>query len=121
MNRRTILKGGLVIAATAHTAVAVADVKADPLLDLIKSYHAGIKAYADHPHFGNIEAENAFCQQAFQWAIDEITAWDGPALSAECAVEALKLAKKEASDYDGSAMILPLVSAALGYLEENAA
>ena len=40
MDRRTVLKGGLVLAATAHTA-ALAPVIVDPLLETIRAYQCG--------------------------------------------------------------------------------
>ena len=87
MNRRTVLKGGFVLAATAHTA-AFAPALSDPLLDAIRSYQAGIKEFirrADEDDW------DALTDQTYGPAQDRLTNWNQPASTRESAIAGLRL------------------------------
>lgn len=87
------------------------------LIELIDAYHAGLQAYRDAPSLGGVENERAFCQQAYGWALDALEAWKQSAPSQEAAIAALRLAKQDCTDFDSSRLAVPMITAALGYLE----
>lgn len=115
MKRRTVLKGGLILAVTGHTAAGVVSI-ADPLLDTIRQFRAGEKAYNAIPMEHITDANRDHLVQAtYGAAMDRLDAWEAPALSREGAIEALKLMEEQDVFIDviGESMR----KAVLGYLE----
>lgn len=112
MNRRTVLKGGLVVAIAGHTAAGVA-VAADPLAQAIRDYRAGKAAYCVTPTTS--ETEDAVYEMTIGRTERIVDNWDQPALTREGAIEALKLMEEEEVFIDkvGERMC----RAVLGYLE----
>lgn len=110
MDRRTVLKGGLVLAATGHT-VALAPVIADPLIDAIKAYRAGLVAFGDlsDEEYGKVET-----YEPWQNVLDN---WNEPARTREGAIEALRAALGDDDGLYGCEGADRMVRAALGYLE----
>jgi hypothetical protein len=110
MNRRTVLKGGAVLAVTAHTA-ALAPVIADPLIDAINAYRAGLLAFGEltDDQFGNVET-----YEPWQEVLDN---WNEPARTREGAMEALRVALGDDDGLYGCKGADRMVKAALGYLE----
>lgn len=115
MNRRTMLKGGLVLAATAHSA-AVAPIIADPLLSVSNAYKSGLAAFNAIPDdILTRENEEQFVADTYADAHDQIAAWDQPAMTRDGAIEALRFMKEQ--DVFSDAFGEPLRRAVLGYLE----
>jgi hypothetical protein len=115
MNRRTILKGGVILAATSHTAVATADVSsaADPLLDVIRAYQRGLVEF-------NRNASDDWedlSERTYGPHLLVLDNWDRPATTRESAMEALRIALADKNGVYGSAAADSMVRAALGYLE----
>ena len=115
MDRRTVLKGGLVLAATANT-VAYAPALADPLLNAIQAYHSGCAAYsAASADFEERGDEATLVASTYGPPMTALCHWGDPARSPAGAIEALKLIKSESMLIDG--MGEAMVDAAIGYLE----
>ncbi|MUZ72938.1 hypothetical protein GOZ90_09610 [Agrobacterium vitis] len=95
MNRRTILKGGLVLAATSHTAAGTTIV-ADPLLNAIRDYRTGIDVMnAIPPALITMENEDDLVQATYGPHQHRLQQWNTPAMSREGAIEALRLMESE--------------------------
>jgi hypothetical protein len=119
MNRRSVIKGGLVLAASSHTAVATADADAsttDPLIVAIADYEAGCAAFNALPD-GAITRENeeGLVMATYGGPQDRLTDWNEPARTREGAIAALKFMEEQHvfCDQVGEAMR----RAVLGYLE----
>lgn len=115
MNRRTMLKGGLVLAATAHTA-ALAPIIADPLLDAIMSYQAGLLDFRENSPDDDEDAD-AYAERSYGPHLNRLNDWDGPAVTRGGAIEALRISLTEVDGVYGSEAADRMVKAALGYLE----
>ena len=113
MDRRTVLKGGLVLAATAHTA-ALAPAVADPIIDAIKAYRAGLIAFGE---LGDEEYGKVETYEPWQQVLDN---WNEPARTREGAIEALRAALGDDDGLYGCEGADRMVRAALGYLETQA-
>ncbi|ANV26891.1 hypothetical protein BA939_23740 [Rhizobium sp. S41] len=118
MDRRTVLKGGLVLAATAHTTANVA-VAGDPLVQAVKNFEQGKKAFcsikeADWPSLGGEDAVIEMTYGAPMRVLDE---WNKPCTSLEGAISALRHAVDEADVFSCSESLDSMLRAALGYLE----
>jgi hypothetical protein len=114
MNRRTILKGGLAVAVAGHS-VALAPVLADPIIDAIKAYRAGLVAFGElsDEDYGKVET-----YEPWQQVLDN---WSEPARTREGAIEALKAALGDDDGLYGCEGADRMVRAALGYLESMVA
>lgn len=93
----------------------------DRLAFLIQSYNNGVAAYAARDDFRGIDDERQFCATAMDQWFDQIEDWNGPAQTRTGAMLALKLAMREATYFEASPIVLPLIKAALEYLEGEAA
>ena len=113
MNRRTVLKGGIVLAATAHTA-AFAPVIADPLLDLIKAYRQGVMDFYAETTDQEWEGLSDITYGPHLARIDQ---WEGPAVTREGAIEALRLSIDDVGGVADCDSAQRMVRAAIGYLE----
>ncbi|MBD9640761.1 hypothetical protein IB277_31170 [Ensifer sp. ENS07] len=112
MNRRTVLKGGIVLAVTSHTAVSTAEVGTEePLVAAIRAYRAGLIAFGELPDsdFGKVET-----YEPWQEILDN---WNEPARTREGAIEALRAALGDDDGLYGCEGADRMVKAALGYLE----
>lgn len=118
MNRRTILKGGIVLAVTGHTAVASGEV-ADPIITAIRDYHNGVAAFnAINEEDWDLHAgEFAVIAKTYGAPLDVLEEWDAPAETIEGAIQALRFAAEEAEQFASSAAVPRMIAAALGYLE----
>lgn len=117
MNRRTVLKGGFVLAATAHTAVAVANPAAgDPLLSAIRAYQASIN---DFNRLANGDNDwNEIAQATYALHLNALNEWTKPATSLEGAREALRITlTDEGGIYGCDKACESMIRAALAYLE----
>lgn len=85
MNRRTVLKGGVVLAATSHTAVSVAEMPDRSILDLGREFEA---AYAEE------EAARMVCRDTGDWST-----WDSAYARTESIVELIE--KETATTIEG--------------------
>ncbi|MBL8577696.1 MAG: hypothetical protein JNK47_10750 [Mesorhizobium sp.] len=94
----------------------------DPLIDAIKAFRDGLAAYNRHsyPKTGRGSEAKAIAE-TYGPASDRLQQWDGPALTHEGAVEALRLVKEELHDTRGDTIALNLTTAALAYFERTAA
>lgn len=91
------------------------------LMQAISAYWAGREAFNALPDLGD-EAENDTAFAAtYGLAVDVLEQWDRPAESREAAVEALKVANKEATDFKDSAIVGTMAAAALGFFENELA
>lgn len=116
MDRRTVLKGGFVLAATAHTTANVA-VAADPLVHAINDYRAGNAAFCklDESEWPALGGDDAVIEMTYGAPMRVLDEWDQPAKSLEGAISALKLIRDEQLMLEtmGDSML----AAALSYLE----
>ncbi|WP_412063770.1 hypothetical protein [Rhizobium sp. SYY.PMSO] len=87
---------------------------ADPLLDLINAYHAGVKAYDDHPTTG----DDALWQEMVGCTLDKLDAWTEPTTTWESAMAALRLADTELMMFQTSPLAKTMLTVALAYLEK---
>jgi|GEM_PF-5455453 len=115
MNRRTVLKGGFVLAVTSHTAVATADAVAqgDPLLDAIAAYKRGWQAFMEAPD----ELSDAM-GYLWQEPHDVLRKWTEPARSLKSALAALSVAIEE-EDTGDSPVTGPMMRAAYAFLNRE--
>lgn len=116
MNRRTILKGGLVLAATAHTA-AFAPVIVDPLLELIRAYKESFADFTENHPRDDDEGTDAYADATYAPHLANLYQWDGPAMTREGAIEALRLSVDDVGGVAGCDGADRMVRAALCYLE----
>ena len=114
MNRRTVLKGGLVLAATSHTAVGTAT-PVDPLLEAIHDFREGCERYNVMSRTMADGDEEAYILATCGPPQDRLCAWTAPAITREGAIEALKFMEEQDVFIDriGEGMR----RAVLGYLE----
>ena len=116
MDRRTVLKGGLVLAATAHTTANVA-VAADPLVHAINNFRAGNAAFCklDEDEWPALGGDDAVIEMTYGAPMRVLDEWEKPATSLQGAIEALKLIRDEQLMLEvmGDSML----AAALAYLE----
>lgn len=113
MNRRTILKGGLVLAATSHTAIATADASSDPLLDAINAYKRGWQTFLAAP---DEMAEKL--HHLWKEPHDVLRKWSTGAQSREGALAALAVAIEEEETGD-SPVTGPMMRAAYSFLQSG--
>lgn len=119
MNRRFILKGGLVLAATSHTAVATADIGRkieDPLLDAIHAYQAGLEDFNRNAPEDD-EGSIAYAQVSYIPHLVRLDEWNEPARTREGAIEALRISLTNKGGVYGCEAADRMVQAAIGYLE----
>ncbi|MCK8779054.1 hypothetical protein M0654_03550 [Rhizobium sp. NTR19] len=116
MNRRTVLKASIVIAATSHTAVATADIP-DPLLDTIRAYQRGLEDF--NRLAGGLDNDecSALADITYGPHLDRLTEWNAPATTLEGAMEALRISVSDQGGVYGCEAAERMVLAALGYLE----
>lgn len=121
MDRRTVLKGGLVLAATAHSTANVA-IAADPVIGMIKAYNDGNEAFcaikeADWPSLGG---EDAVIEMTYGAPMKQLDNWSQPCTSMAGAIAALRFALQESEDFYCEPSVTSMITAALGYLETQA-
>lgn len=121
LNRRAALKGGLVLAVTAHTVAGVAIVS-DPLLDAVKAYRAGLIQFNQMAASDNDDKlwEKYSSETYGPWQ-EVLNDWDEPAKTREGAIEALRSAISDEDGVYGTPAAERMIKAALGYLEGVAA
>lgn len=118
MMRRTVLKGGFVLAATAHTSVASGDIAADPLMDAINAYYEGARLFNDLADgVGPYADEDAAIAATYGPTDDALRNWDSPASTRKSAIAALMVARAELRDYSNSDIAKSMIAASIGYLE----
>ncbi|MGV2110161.1 hypothetical protein ACQZ46_02665 [Agrobacterium salinitolerans] len=118
MHRRTALKGGLVLAITAHTTAGIA-IAADPVIETIDSYRKGLVEFCkikeeDWPSLGG---EDVVTKMTYGAAQNELDNWSQPCTSMTGAIAALRFALKESEDFYCEPAVTSMIKAALGYLE----
>jgi len=121
MNRRFVLKAGLVLAGTSHTAVATADQPAeirrlDPLLETIREYQDGLSDWIRNSPDDN-DGAMAFSDVTYGPPLARLQQWNQPATTKEGAIAALKLAIDDDNGVRGMEAEDRLMKAVLGYLE----
>lgn len=92
-------------------------VDAHTLSTLIAAFKRGRGAYSACEKFATVEAEREFAQETYGWAMQRLEIWQRPAESREEAMIALKLARQEIEQSSDSALVRPMLAAALEYLE----
>ena len=112
MNPSTVLKGGLVLAATNPMAVATA-VSADPILDAIAAYKRGWQAFLAAPDEQSDELHHLWTEPR-----TVLRKWTDPARTMEGAQAALALAIEE-EDNGESPVTLPMIKAAYSFLRNG--
>lgn len=115
MDRRTVLKGGIVLALASHTTVASGTIPTDPIIVAIEEFHDGMR------RFGLIDDVTADgLKEEFDCLVrapnDVLEGWDKPIRTHEGAVAALRLAVEENRVYADSAVAARMVEAVLAYL-----
>lgn len=112
MNRRAVLKAGVVLAATSHTAIATAESSVvDPLVENIKAFKSGWKVFCDTP-----DAEAESVDHLWRRPFDNLKNWNNGCGTREGAILALKTVVEE-EELGDSPISGPLIKAALNYLE----
>lgn len=92
-------------------------VDAHTLSTLIAAFKRGRGAYSACEKFATVEAEREFAQETYGWAMQRLEIWQRPAESREEAMIALKLARQEIERSSDSALVRPMLVAALEYLQ----
>ncbi|KSV72926.1 hypothetical protein N182_28780 [Sinorhizobium sp. GL2] len=114
-----MLKAGIVLAISNHTALASGEGIIDPIITAIRDLRAGEAAFSAikeddwHLHGG----EDAVIAKTYGPALDVVDEWDRPAETMEGALEALRFAREEADLFSSSPAVPRMISAALVYLE----
>lgn len=114
MNRRTVLKGGFVLAATAHTAALAPEIAADPLLECIRSYGAGVKEFCRR---SEEDDWSALTDETYGPALSRLQNWNLPAPTRESAIAGLRLSLDEETGIKGSEAAERMILATIQYLE----
>lgn len=120
MNRRTMLKGSLAVAATTPAVLAVA---ADPIVGAIKAYRDGSKAFdainsLDFPALGG---EDHVIMTTYGAPLTVLDNWSSPCSTKDGAIEAMRFALEEAEDFYCEPSVKAMMTAVLGYLERASA
>ncbi|WP_074061063.1 hypothetical protein [Rhizobium etli] len=90
----------------------------DPLIDAIAAYRSGLADFNQNAPEDDM-GSNAYGEITWKPAHAVLASWTRPAISREGALEALRIAHWEL-DYSGdSAMIVPMMAAALSYFEKE--
>ena len=111
IDRRTLLQGLIVAAVTPAEAGAALH---DPLLDLIKAYRQGVTDF--YAETSDQEWEG-LSDATYGPHLARIDRWEGPALTREGAIEALRLSIDDVGGVADCDSAQRMVRAALGYLE----
>jgi hypothetical protein len=93
----------------------------DPLQDAIKAYQTGSAAFncikeAEWPQHGG---EDAVITKTYGAPLEVLENREQPAISRNGALEALRLAYEESSNFDANPTVRAMVSAALTYFENE--
>ena len=102
--------------ATAALAVAAISQPADPLLDAIHAYRAGLADYNANAPDDN-DLADAYVDLSYGPPLEVLDEWEEPATTRRGAIEALKLAIEENETFPLSSVGGPLLAAALAYFE----
>jgi len=111
--RRRLLKSIPVVGLAAIIPAATWDHE-DPLLDAIRQYREGLRLF-NESHFSD-DASDAMAAQTYAAPMETLCDWSEPAESHLAAVEALRLAEEELTNFASSDMARAMVTAALGYI-----
>jgi len=90
----------------------------DPLLKAVRDYESALADYNANSPSGN-EKANAYADETYAPAMRILQNWSKPALSRAGALAALRVACKEAQDFQTTEMIPSMLDAALGYFEQE--
>jgi len=120
LSRRSFLRAMPVAgAAVALPTIAVAaPAVSDPLVEAINAYRAGMQDYNGNSP-DDTQGADDYIEVSYGPPMERLEAWKAPAITRKGAVEALRLAIKENSDYYANSLVGSMVLAALGYLEQN--
>ncbi|MGY5793648.1 hypothetical protein ACXHXM_25900 len=93
----------------------------DPLLDAIEAYRRGNTAFIaidedDWPLHGG---EDAVIAKTYGHPLEVLQNWEGAALTRQAAMEALRLAREDSTNFDASPTVSAMVAAALAYFENE--
>ncbi|MFG1237185.1 hypothetical protein V5F63_08235 [Xanthobacter autotrophicus DSM 597] len=93
--------------------------QAGPLTDLIRAYRAGVSAFEADPCTRSLDNELIAQRSRETWErpFHELKAAAPPARTREEAMDAILLAQEELADEGGSGIVMPLLDAALAYLD----
>lgn len=91
------------------------------LLQAIDAYYAGLAAFNALTDPGDGAEADAAIAATYGSAIQALEQWGRPAESREAAIEALKVAKKEAAAFKDSAIVGTMAAVALGFFENELA
>lgn len=116
--RRAFLKSApIAFAAVAVPAVAVAESQHDELLSIINHHLEAEERFNDT--FASVAEALRYERDVFLPSMVPIQNWEGPAPTKRGAISALELALKETAVTDCGDMMVPLLTAVLGYFERG--
>ena len=92
---------------------------ADPVYQAITNYSYGMNLFSliAEKDWDKAGGERAVIEATYGPPLEVLINWEVPATSREGAIEALTFVSEECKDFFASPTILPMVLAALGYLE----
>lgn len=87
------------------------------LMDTIQHYYAGMADFDAQIYGHDNEKADAYAAKSWMPPFRKLEAWDAPAKSHTEALEALRLARKEAEVFACSELTVPLLGAVISFLE----
>lgn len=89
----------------------------DPLMDLIEAYRSGMADFnANAPE--DPAAANAYAERVYRQQRRRLVMWDGPALTLEGAVSAIRMAR-DADRNDDDEIVSAMIKASCRYFEAH--
>ncbi|MCS3742015.1 hypothetical protein [Rhizobium sp. BK661] len=93
----------------------------DALADAIEAYRCGNMAFIaiDEHEWPSHGGEDAVIAKTYGRPLEVLQNWEQPALTRQAAIEALRLAREDSTNFDASPTVSAMVAAALAYFENE--